>query len=192
MENSQKFKDYEHETDWKRHFSSSMLSPVFSWGPLGPPRNWTSYVKFYEGILQDGKEKILFFLEYEKGEGDKNDWKSIGLTADALIAECHYKRSKDPNQLGNLRFEDFQTASQMFESLGIPEDLWNRKGIALMQAYYNQFAKDARITVPGYISETFFEDNKITSKVIPIRKKNQSEIEKRIRNNELNGEIRFW
>jgi hypothetical protein len=183
-------REYNHVTNWERHFGNNILPRVFSWGPVGPPRGHKDYIKFYEGIVEDGGKKALFFLEHDKIGGNEEEY--IETNAKTLLANCHYERSKDSNELGSTRFDDSIAASQIFEQLEVPEDLWDKKGLSIMQAYYKEWAKDARITVPGYVSETFFVGDKITSEVIAIPRSNWSGIERELRKSVLNGKIEFW
>ncbi len=40
--------DYNHVTNWNKHFNKNILPAVFSWGPIGPPMGYKDYIKFYE------------------------------------------------------------------------------------------------------------------------------------------------
>ncbi len=141
-------------------------------------------------MIKNKSKEALFFLEYSKA--GKNEGTYINASAIISLADCHYERTKDITERGSTRFNDSIVASQIFEYLRIPEDLWDRKGLLIAQAYYNKLAKDSRITVPGYISETFFGDDEITSKVVSIPRNDKERIEKKLLKMGLNGEIKFW
>ena len=61
-----------------------------------------------------------------------------------------------------------------------------------MQTYYNKLAKDARIIVPGYILETFFGNDEITSEVGSIPESNRKGLKEKLEEKGLEGEIIFW
>ncbi len=148
-------------------------------------------VKFYEGTIHNREKEALFLLQ--QPVNSQTIWDFIVLNSLVGLGSVHNAMFQDRECQGNERFDNYQAAAEIFASLRVPEPLWTRREEALRKVFYNRFANDAHIIVPGYIRQTSIDAYGMPVsdiEIIPLEEK--EEITKKLREKQLSGPITFW
>ncbi len=151
-----------------------------------------SHHDFYEGAINNNNRGALFFLQ--KSISSKTEFDRVtGVISDMSIANVQNLLSQDKTLLGNERFERYSKAEELFRKYDVPQNLKGKWELSAAHALYQRFAKHANIFVPGYVmGVSVNEHGQMVSQIERIPLNEQPEIERKIRERNLNGRLNFW
>ncbi len=147
---------------------------------------------FYEGTLKHNERDALFFLQ--KSISSNMEFDNVArVISDIGLANVQSMLSKDKTLLGNERFERYLESEKLFEKYEVPQNLKVNWELSIAHALYQRFAKHANIVVPGYVVDiSVNEHGGLVSQIETIPMNERSEVERKIRDRNLNGRLSFW
>ncbi len=148
--------------------------------------------KFYEGTLKHNERDALFFLQ-KRVSNDKELDEFVTIMIEMSLANARQKMSKNKTRMETEQFETKLKSDEPVREYGVPQNLIEKSDLVNVQAIYQKFTEDAVIFVPGYVmGVSVNEYGRMVSQIETIPLNEHSEVERKIRERNLNGPLNFW